>query len=394
MKEKKILKTLKIISLVLVVILFVEVGLLVYNSFFKEDHFLYFDSINASSNDGSSYIAVGSNNNNSKHYEKAKITKYDSKGNKKYEKLYNKGFNSVFFDVITEEDGYVAVGSYEKSREEHDKKVRSALIVKYDKSGKVVFENSFQVLGNSKFVNIWAVEDGYLVVGQSVYEKMTLGLSKDGGAFLIKYDKNGRILWKKNYGDNKTAIFNDLVVVDNYIYVVGKNDLNLGIILKYDLEGNFIKVNIYEDTDGLGFTSIVKSSSSLVVTSSKLVENKADALLVKYDFDLNYLDEATYSQDEHSRFNKLVVDKNEDLIVIGSIYNSKSLKYDAVISKYRSDLREVKSVRYGDIHNDYFSDILLRDDSYYVSGYSSYADGSYLSKYVVYSDALKVLEVR
>ena len=137
------------------------------------------------------------------------------------------------------------------------------MIVKYDKKGNLLFENSFQLLGNSKFMNLVKVDAGYLVVGQSVYENMTLGFA-EGGAFLIKYDNNGRLLWKKFYGDNKTAVYNDLVVVDNYIYVVGKDDSRVGIVAKYDMDGTLVKTTKYEFTDSLGFMSIVKVSDGLV----------------------------------------------------------------------------------------------------------------------------------
>ena len=296
----------------------------------------------------------------------------------------------------------MAVGSYEASEEEHDNKVRSALIVKYDKKGNLLFENSFQLLGNSKFMNLVKVDAGYLVVGQSVYENMTLGFA-EGGAFLIKYDNNGRLLWKKFYGDNKTAVYNDLVVVNNYIYVVGKDDSRVGIVAKYDMDGTLVKTTKYEFTDSLGFMSIVKVSDGLVVSGAKRKGNTTDAILVKYDFDINYLNEVSYDENENERYNRLIVDNNDNLIVIGTIgiYDTKKdtngieiLKYDAVIAKYKSDLKLIKAVRYGDMRDDYFSDVILRDNNYYVSGYSSYEDGSYLSKYIVYSDALKVLEVR
>ena len=48
-------------------------------------------------------------------------------------KTMNENKGGPFGAVITDSDGYVAVGSYEASEEEHDNKVRSALIVKYDK---------------------------------------------------------------------------------------------------------------------------------------------------------------------------------------------------------------------------------------------------------------------
>ena len=65
-----------------------------------------------------SYVAVGSNNNNDNHYEKAKISKYTLKKEKVFEKLYNVGYNSAFFGVVADDNNYVAVGSYEKNIED------------------------------------------------------------------------------------------------------------------------------------------------------------------------------------------------------------------------------------------------------------------------------------
>jgi len=50
-------------------------------------------------------------------------------------------------------------------------------------------------------------------------------------------------------------------------------------------------------------------------------------------------------------------------------------------------------VNYGDERDDYFTDIIFANEKYLVSGYSSYEDGSYMSKFINYSKALKVLEV-
>ena len=72
---------------------------------------------------------------NNKGYEKAKITRYDNNKNKIWEKFYNKGYNSTFFNVKADEDSFVAVGSYEKTKAEKKDKTRTALFVKYDKNG-------------------------------------------------------------------------------------------------------------------------------------------------------------------------------------------------------------------------------------------------------------------
>ena len=124
--EKKLVKWLKIIALVCAIILVIEFSYIIYSVVFSEGKSVYFDGINSLYNEKSGYVTVGSSNNNDLFYEKAKITKYNNKKEKEFEKLYNKGLNSVFFDVIKDSDEYVAVGSYEKDESEKEKGYRSA----------------------------------------------------------------------------------------------------------------------------------------------------------------------------------------------------------------------------------------------------------------------------
>lgn len=399
--NKRILKRLKIVTIICLIVLFIELFYIIYCAFCREDKSIYFDGVNAFTVTEKGYVAVGSNNNNDVFYEKAKLTVYNDKKENVLEKLYNKGFNSAFFDVIVDGNDYVAVGNFESSEKEHKKGYRKALLVKYDKDGNVLFEKSFSELTNSKFTNILKVKDGYLVVGQSIYGEGELGDSKKGGAYIIKYSKDGEIIWKSNYGNNGSAIFNDLVVVDDYIYVVGKNDERVGMICKYDLDGKFIKVNDYKYTDSLGFSGIVNIDDYLYVCgANRISDDDTDAMIVKYDFDCNYIDEVVYTGDGLERFNKIIKDNYDNLISIGisAVYNKGAsnkideYNYDAYIAKYSDTLEEVAVVTYGDERDDYFTDLKLVNNDYLVSGYSSYEDDSYMSKFIRYSDALKVLE--
>lgn len=402
--SKKVLFFLRIIIIIFVLTFFLELGYFIYISYFKDSKSIYFDSINSISSNGSGFLGVGSNNNNEKHFEKAKFTKYDSKLNKSFEKIYNKGYNGVFFGVVADSDGYVAVGSYEDTKKNYKNSTRKALIVKYNKNGDVIFENSFSSLDNSKFVDVLVVDDGYLVVGQSVYEKMTLGNSTSGGAFLIKYDKSLKLLWKSNFGSNKSAIYNSLLVDDDFIYAVGQDSFRVGLVSKYDMKGNLIDSVTYDDTDGLGFTCIGKNDKEILVSGSKYIDDySSKALMVRYDGDLNYLNEVTYGVEGNNRFNKFIVEDDFDIVAIGtkSIYdksggnsNLNVLSYDGIIGKYKSDLKEVSVIEYGEDRDAHFTDIKRYKDGYLVSAYSSYEDQSYMSKFIIYSDALKVLEVQ
>ena len=403
--EKKIFKWLKIILVICVFILIFEVIYIVYNVALVEGKSVYFDGINSLLYEDNSYITVGSNNNNDQKFEKAKLSKYNDKKEKEFEKLYNKGYNGVFFDATYDDECYVVVGSYEKDEDEHNKKLRSGLIVKYDSMGNVLFESDFQVLGNSKFTSIISIDDGYLVTGQSIYKNMTLGFSDKGGAFLIKYTKDLEIEWKVNYGSSKSAIYNSVLVHDDNIYVVGKDLDRVGIISMYDEDGEHIKTTKYKYTDSLGFTDIKRIDNRLFVVGAKVNGNdtsNTDALIVKYNLKCDFRDEVIYTKDSLERFNRIDVDEDDNVIVVGtsSVSSKKTSRngisvfsYDGIIGKYSKDLETSSVISYGDERDDYFTDINCVDGKYLVTGYSSYDDGSYLSKFITYSDALKTLEV-
>ncbi len=399
--NKRKLKQLKYNVGILIIILIIEIILLGSKVFFQEKESLYFDGINAISFSDSSYVTVGSNNDNHSYYEKAKISKYNKKHEKTYEKLYSVGYNSSFFGVGIDKEDIIAVGSYEKTKEDHENSIRRAFLIKYDSSLNVLFDVDFTLLDNSKFTKVYIVEDGYLVVGQSVYKNTKIG-SKEGGAILVKYSRDGKLLWKKTFGDNKSAVFNDILVFDHMIYVVGLRDSYTGVIVKYDLEGNFVSSSDYHDTDELGLTGIVCSNQMIFVSGSKRIDNShVSGVLAEYDINLSKIEEITYEGEGSTRFHKMILDHDNNILVIGIISTNKNrgsktadvFNYDGLIGKYNTSLKQMGISTYGEERDDYFTDITLEENHYLVVGYSSYEDGSYLSKFVHYSNALKVLEV-
>ena len=125
-------------------------------------------------------------------------------------------------------------------------------------------------------------------------------------------------------------------------------------------------------------------------------------MIIRYTSNLKYVDEVIYTGEELERFNKVIKDNKDNLVAIGStatITKNKKNKvneynYNGLIAKYDKDLKKIAVVTYGNDYDDYFNDVVEIDNSYVVVGYSSFEDGEYLSKYIRYSDALKVLEIR
>lgn len=399
--NRKIMKVIKITTLVCFLFLIIELIYIGYNLLCNSKKSIYFDGINSIVSRDNYYVTVGSNNDNDNYYEKAKITLYNNKKIKTFEKLYNVGFNSTFLGVETDnDDNIIAVGNVEKTETDHNKSIRKALIVKYDKDGNLIFDKEFSKLDNSKFTDIVIYEDNYYVIGQSVYSNTKIG-NKDGGALINKYDKNGELIWSKTFGNSKNAIYNDILIKDNYLYVVGTDDY-YGLFNKYDLDGNFIFTGSIDMLTGYELNSIIELNNNIYISGScKVGNDDTDAVIVQFDLDGNYINNTLYQGKSFDKFNRIIKDKNDNIIAIGVMSTNRNNKsdtideydYDGIIGKYKSNLEKVDVVNYGDENDDFFTDVILDDNNYLVVGYSSYEDGSYLSKFINYSSALKVLEV-
>ena len=116
-------------------------------------------------------------------------------------------------------------------------------------------------------------------------------------------------------------------------------------------------------------------------------------MIVKYDTDLTYIKEESYNGGSVERFNKIIKDSKEHIILIGvsSLFDDVIVNNDGLIAKYNVDLEKIAVVSYGDEKYDYFNDIINDESNYLVVGYSSSEDDSFYSKFIKYSDALKVL---
>lgn len=383
--QRKVIKILFIFLSILILV----VSFLLF--FYKEEEPTYFDSINAIEVTPSSDIfAVGINNANDGEISKAKVARYDSKQEKIWEKVYNKGYSSKFNDIVYDEEEIVFVGSYEATKEDHKNGIETAIVLKYDLDGDLIFEKEFKSYYNTKFSSVFVMDDGYMVSGTGEKDGKKIGV-------LVKYNTDGTVDWKKKFSDGDNIKFNDVIIISDFIYVVGSKNTNQGLIAKYDMDGNLLDTTTSDGVSSYGFSSITLIDSNLVVTTGKQVDsNKTDAMLVRYDLDLNYLNEATHKLKDSSFFRKVVVDSNQDLLVLGTAREIKKDKviHHSFVGKYRSNLEKAQVVNYYNDTDDYLTDIEIFDGNYLVSGYSFYSDQGYLSKFLLYSEALKLLEVK
>lgn len=392
-EQKKLVKWLRVIIVLCIAIIVVELGYIGLSYYNRTKSVVYTDTLNSFKEIDDGYLVVGNSdfknsefNSYEKDYNKAKFSKYNSDFEVEFESAYTKGYSSYFSDVIEYKDGYIAVGGAQYDEQQVEDNATDGLIVLYDKNGKQVDTKSVQIAGDTTFNKVLLVDDGFIVVGQSILQNMVIGNDPDGGALIIKYDFDLKEQWRANYGGSKSAIFNDAVIDGDYLYLVGKDATRYGMIAKYTLDGEQVFVKTYEYTDTVGFSSIVKVGDEFFVAGSKTInidakdEDKVtEGLILKYDSDGNVLDEVTFSRNNAARFNKIVSD-GDDLIVVGHTYKKDEekstdtynyLDYRGIIVKYNTDLEKKANNKENGSGVDYFSDVIVTDDGYLVGGASS-----------------------
>ena len=218
---------------------------------------------------------------------------------------------------------------------------------------------------------------------------------------MMKYNKEGKMEWNRSIGSAKSGVFNDLYISESGIYAVGLLDDSIGLIAKYQFNGDIVFQKEIEGISGAGLRGILQADSSFYISGSIKTENEDGAILYKVNEDGDILNSQLYNKVPNVYFHKLVYDGDSSIVVIGSSFTEKKsseptadmVNYDGLVVKYNLDLEMVTDAMYGDERDDFFTDIIYDKSDYLVVGYSSYEDGSYLSKFIRYSDALKVLGV-
>ena len=393
-KDKvRIAKWLKIVIILCIIIIFFELAFIAITYYNNEQSVVYTDTLNRFKESKDGYLVVGNSdfrrsdfNDYQEKYTKAKFAKYDSDFKVEFESAYTKGFASYFSDVVEYDDGYIAVGGAQYDKQQIEDNATDGLIVLYDKEGKQVDTKTVQIAGDTTFNKVLLVDDGFIVIGQSILQNMVIGYNPEGGALMIKYDFDLNEVWRTNYGGSKSGNFNDAVIVDDNIYLVGKDATRYGFIAKYTLDGERVFAKSYENTDTIGFSSIVMDGDYFFVAGSKTINPDAEdkdkvteALIVKYDKDGNVVDDVTFGKNDNARFNKIVKD-GKNLVVVGHTYKKDEekstdtynyLDYRGIIVKYNSNLKEAANNNENGEGIDYFSDVIVTDDGYLVGGASS-----------------------
>jgi prepilin-type N-terminal cleavage/methylation domain-containing protein len=275
------------------------------------------------------------------------IVKYDLDGNVVWKKTFGGTGDETFYKIINVTDGYIAVG--EGSSNDLDlaglnKGGWDAIIVKYDLNGNVSWKKTFGGTGWDTYYAVASQANGYIAVGHGASANGDLTGLSNYGAIIVKYDLNGNIVWKKTYGSG--SIYNYFMgVVDTTdgCITVGSNvtttgdlaGLNKGgadaTVVKYDLNGNIVWKKNFGGSGYDWFESIYSTAGGYIAIGNStsndynlrdLNKGKNDATIAKYDTNGNIVWNKNYGGSSDDYFNSLV-EVGNNFIIVG-----KSWSYD------------------------------------------------------------------
>ena len=136
-------KIVKVILVICLLVLIVDVGFLMYTKNKVDKNKTFFTSNNGYVEYNNGYYAVGSDNLNKNSVERASLTRYDSNYKMVNKKVLKTKYNSTYFNIARDDKYLLAVGSYEKTKEDNEENLRTALFVKYDSLGNIVFSYKY-----------------------------------------------------------------------------------------------------------------------------------------------------------------------------------------------------------------------------------------------------------
>ncbi len=238
------------------------------------------------------------------------IEKVDKEGNVLYKSTWNTQYSEEQFLIsLTNDGGFILYGYVDAELGLSNKGGDDAIIIKYDKEGNVLWQKYWGGNKTDKFNNVELTKDGgYITVGET-WSTDIEGIENKGSgdALIVKYDKDGNILWQKSWGGNDNDGFDDVVITE---------------------DGGFIAVGYFRSTDVEGMTH--KGAST-------------DAIIVKYDKDGNMLWEKNWGGSGNESFDSLLLTKDDGVIAVGESTSTyiedmpNKGEFDGIMVKYDKD---------------------------------------------------------
>ncbi|MDR3214796.1 MAG: InlB B-repeat-containing protein [Bacilli bacterium] len=269
------------------------------------------------------------------------VLKIDKDGNLLWQKYFNSNDNGsaddILYDIsITNDGNYLLAGRTTGTLDGNvNLGASDGWILKIDKDGNEIFSKQY---GTKNSDTLRAIKEdsfgNYVAVGQSPMDSK--GITSDG--WILKIDKDGNEIFSQSIGTTKNERFNDLLIDDDSVVIVGYTSAQLPgetyygdqdvWVLKLDNDNNIIFSKQYGGSGfeyGESITKINDSDYAIVgITDSNDFNEETVTLPVGFllivDNDGEPIKVNTYgnaSDAHHDIFKSVITTKYNDLVMVG-----------------------------------------------------------------------------
>nr|MDD2434853.1 hypothetical protein [Bacilli bacterium] len=371
------------------------------------------------------YIAVGESNsedfygNITKGNTDAIIVKFSHDGRIEWSRNFGGSNFDMFYSVVEDENGYLAVGQSKSSDGDVAGITRGGegdgIIVKYDKNGNQVNKKVYGSSGSWEFFShVLLTPTGYAIYGcvnanalnGDLVDAVTPGANLTSIVLYLSFnfEVQNRLFFGGSYHDhfysaiNKENRLGQIVVGDSASndYDMqgmnkGPNNSNDGFIVSYDEQGKIIAKSAFGGNGNDVFNDVVEVSDGYIVVGgsgsstgdmeglSKASNGLRDAIIVKYDKTLtNVLWKKSFGGSNNDEFMSIAKVNENEVIVVGhskssdmDMINGPTGGYkDAILLRYNVSNGNIIGIKtFGGSSSDIFYHIIkTTDQKYVVSG--------------------------
>ena len=327
----------------------------------------YYQSVIQSDDGG--YVAVGYQSSEGQGSNDALIVKYDSNLNLVSHHGLGGSNTDIFISVIQSDDGgYVAVGNQNSEGQGSN----DALIVKYDSNLNLVSQHGLSGSASEIFYSVIQSNDGgYVAVGNQSSDAQ-------GGsdALIVKYDSNLNLVTQKALGGLNADRYQSVIQSNDGGYVAVGNQrsdtqgLADALIVKYDSNLNLVTQKALSGLGNDFFYSVIQSDDGgYVAVGNQNSEGQGsyDALIVKYDSNLNVVTQKGLSGLGNDFFYSVIQSNDGGYVAVGNQNSEGQGSNDALIVKYDSNLNLVSHHGLGGSLSEIFISVIQSDDGGYVA---------------------------
>lgn len=218
------------------------------------------------------------------------VQKYDFNGNLLWCKVLNYGsFNASGANSVTLNGQYIYVAGFEWSIVSYGVGIDKALILKYNKNGDMLWNKTWGISSVNFAFSIAVDSTNLYVAGDTT--NYTNGRDD---VFILMCDSDGNPVWNRTWGGNLNDNALSIALNNTNIFVVGRTmSYSIGVgdvfLLKYDFNGNFLWNKTWGGAQDDWATSIKLDSTNIYVAGVTNCSGagNGDVSILKYDLNGN-----------------------------------------------------------------------------------------------------------